>query len=530
MKRLAAACVMAGVLFALGTVGAAKEVTASLPVDATWDNTVSKDFSKSGGNTNISITWFQPYELATPAAPDVSAYPAGTMGGPDLQVASAKLTITAWGVNPAAIYNQPAEKDAVYVGPSKDGPWTALGTNLAATKALHGRGDSVTAITLSDPNLLLKADGGFWVRVKLEDGNQDDYIKSAQLQVTVTATYTYTYTPKKVIFVSAQHASTADANVPGDKGFVDLLEAAHYEVEYVKGWETLDPNKVADLDAADLVIVSRDSSAADLATDADEIVAWNNVKAPVMLLNSYLAAADGWQWFDAVDQDARQPYLQIKALDRSSPVFASVKFTAQYKPPEVNVPETPADANAVPADVNAVPADANTAPIHVAADEVVDANAVTVDPNAAVVVVVVDMNDMVPWYEPNVASGYASFIKTAAAGNGKILAVVPETGTVLIAEWAAGTPFSATSALTPAGPRLFFNAGTQEVPDELTGWGVMNLNAVGQKIFLNAVAYLIPAPAPVAEDNTAEPSATEGTTTEETTEETTTEQTPVTEG
>ncbi len=53
------------------------------------------------------------------------------------------------------------------------------------------------------------------------------------LQVTAHYTYTYTYMPKKIIFVSAQHPSSADANVPGDKGFVDLLRAAYYEVDYM---------------------------------------------------------------------------------------------------------------------------------------------------------------------------------------------------------------------------------------------------------------------------------------------------------
>ncbi len=52
---------------------------------------------------------------------------------------------------------------------------------------------------------------------------------------------------------------------------------------------------------------------------------------------------------------------------------------------------------------------------------------------------------------------------------------------------------------------MFFNAGTQEITNDKVNWGVMNLNAQGQKIFLNAVAYMVvplpqpkPAPAPAA--------------------------------
>jgi hypothetical protein len=493
--------------------------------------------------TKKTITWFQPYEFQGAEAPDFSEYPAGgTITGPnDVAITSATLKIKAWGVKAAAVMGQPAEKDAVYVGASKDGPWTALGVNLATSSAMHGQGDSTTEITLSDPNLLLgiQEAKGFFVRVTLEDGNQNDYVKSAQLVVTTSFTYTYTYVPKRIVFVSAQHASTDDPNVSSDKGFVDLLEGEYYEVEYLPGWETLDPNKVADLNAADLVIVSRDTDSATLASDANEVAAWSGVTAPVMLLNSYLAGSDRWQWVDSAEQDARQPYTSIVALDVANPLFAGVTFDAKYVPPvppevpaevpaEVNVPaEVPVDVNvpadvnapaapvdvnapAAPADVNApaAPADANSTPIHIAEDVnvPVDVNA-PADANApADVNVPVVVNDMVQWYDPNVASGYASFLLTSDAGNGKVLAIVPDTGAILIAEWAAGVPFFATSTQTPAGPRMFFNAGTQRVPDELTGWGNMNLNATGQQIFLNAVAYLLPpAPAPEPEEPVVEP-------------------------
>ncbi|HNS22228.1 MAG TPA: hypothetical protein PKH24_17110 [Sedimentisphaerales bacterium] len=243
---------------------------------------------------------------------------------------------------------------------------------------------------------------------------------------------------RSIVFVSAMHPSTADANVPSDHGFVDLLRTAGYDVDYTKGdvagtsyWETLDPGKQAILDAADLVIISRDCNSSGVSTDAAEIAAWDSVQSPVMLMSSYIAANNRWKWIDINSQDARRAYYDAKAADPNHPIFAGVAL---------------------------------------------------------------DANDAVQWYDPSVASGYASFINSADAGNGTVLAVRPDNGNILIAEWAAGAPFYATSTQTPVDVRMFFSAGTQEVSGEKTNWGVMNLNAEGQKVWLNAVRYLIDPP------------------------------------
>ncbi len=165
--------------------------------------------------------------------------------------------------------------------------------------------------------------------------------------------------------------------------------------------------------------------------------AWNGVKSPLMLMSSYIAANNRFKWLNSSSQDARKVYYDLKALDPSHPLFEGV----------------------------------------------------TLDPN--------DPNNVVQWYDPNAASGYASFINTADAGSGKVLAVRPDNGNILIAEWPARQETYAGSGQVPADRRMFFNAGTQEVSGQKTNWGVMNLNAEGQKIFLNAVAYLLTPPVEV---------------------------------
>ncbi len=257
-----------------------------------------------------------------------------------------------------------------------------------------------------------------------------------------------TATLKKVIFVSAMYPSATDANIPGDQGFVNVLKAAGYDVDYAPGtksgnawvgyWETLDPNKIAALNAADLVIIARGSNSSGMASDATEVAAWTNVKAPLMLMSTYIAANNRWYWINTDKQSARESYYLLGAVDVNHPIFAGMDFAA---------------------------------------------------------------GPAVQWFDPNVASGYANFPLTADAGNGKVLALKPDTGNMLIAEWLPGKPFYATSSQTPAGRRMLFDAGTQEVSGQKVNWGVMNLNAVGQKIFLNAVAYLMtplpPEPVPV---------------------------------
>jgi len=301
--------------------------------------------------------------------------------------------------------------------------------------------DGVNFIPLTDPGFLGIYDGTQTPLVI----NRPDLPETLQVGL-INATYNVTtgyvafddfsiVTPgPKVVWVSAQHASSADANVPGDVGFVNLLRDAGYDVDYATAptvgtsyWETLDPNKMAALEAADLVIVARDCNSSGVSSDANEIAFWNGLKTPVMLLSSYIAGSNRWNWFNTTSQSARESYYDVKAVDPNGAIFAGVAL---------------------------------------------------------------DANDVVQWYDPNVASGYCSFIAMADAGNGTALAVRPDNGNLLIVEWAKGKAFYEGSTQTPGGRRMFFNAGTQEISGLKTDWGVMNLNAEGQQVFLNAVAYM----------------------------------------
>jgi hypothetical protein len=240
----------------------------------------------------------------------------------------------------------------------------------------------------------------------------------------------------RIVFVSASHASGADANIPGDIGWVNLLKSQGCFVDYaapaVVGtsvWETLDAARIAALDAADLVVVSRDNNSSGMATDANEVTAWAKVKAPMILLSPHIARSNRWMWFNSTSVGDRQKFWSLKAANNAHPLFEGVDLNA--------------DA-------------------------------------------------VVQYADPCVGSGTISVMQTKDAGNGRILATLPENGNIAIAEWDGGIPFyNAVTSQTPANSRMFFSAGSQEASGSLTDWGVMNLTPAGQKLFLNAVRYVM---------------------------------------
>ena len=155
------------------------------------------------------------------------------------------------------------------------------------------------------------------------------------------------------------------------------------------------------------------------------------MKTPMILLNAYMARSNRWLWINATDIGARQAYFMAKAVDPMHAIFEGV----------------------------------------------------TLDDDGQVV-----------WLDSAIAPGFSTYISTANAGNGHVIAARPDNNDVLIVEWAAGTPFYAGSTQTPADKRMFFSAGTEQASGTNVGYGVYDLTAEGQEMFLNAVAYMLGQP------------------------------------
>lgn len=63
-------------------------------------------------------------------------------------------------------------------------------------------------------------------------------------------------------------------------------------------YSALDTNatQVAELNAADLVIISRNGNSGDYANNASEIAAWDAITTPLLLGNGFVARANRWNW------------------------------------------------------------------------------------------------------------------------------------------------------------------------------------------------------------------------------------------
>jgi hypothetical protein len=207
-----------------------------------------------------------------------------------------------------------------------------------------------------------------------------------------------------IIYVSDGYDERPD-NVPDDQATVDFLVSLGHTVDYQRvgfgngTWRTLDADKIATLNAADLIIVARCTDSGNYATDATEVGQWNGVKAPLILMTPYFSRNSRWIWYNnaTLSEDGGTPTLV--AVDPHHPIFTGVNLNAKG---EVDI------------------------------------------------------------YDQAVGSGTVSFPGVLEQGNGVLLAQAISGTRTMIAEWQAGKPFYAGGAQTPAGKRMLFCAGTRE--------------------------------------------------------------------
>jgi hypothetical protein len=211
---------------------------------------------------------------------------------------------------------------------------------------------------------------------------------------------------------------------PDDFAWIPWLESLGYTVDVQRGyWTTLDTTKIAALNAADLIIVSRCSSSGNYNTDAAEIGQWSGITTPIIDLAAHFVRNNRWYWFNsATINNLVGPMMEV--VEPGHAIFTGISLDAAQQ------------------------------------------------------VAVVD---------GTTGSGQTSFIGTADPGNGTLLA---KTGTSSwIVEWEPGQPFYAGSPQTPAGKRLLFSAGTQEVAP--TPIGAFNLTEQGKRMLSNAILYML---------------------------------------
>jgi hypothetical protein len=269
--------------------------------------------------------------------------------------------------------------------------------------------DGVTFLPLTDPAYLGLYDGTQTPLVV----NRPDLPDTLQVGL-INATYDVTTgyvafddfsivtpaEPKANIILVTETLDVDADGVRDDKGLEDWLVAEGYSVEATPGkWTVLDPNKIAALNAADLVLISRATSSGNYDDSAEEIASWNAVTTPILNLTAYLVRNNRWKWVNNATATSTTVAPLLMAVDLNHPVFAGVML---------------------------------------------------------------DQDGIAEVLDATVGTGITSFISTLDMGNGKLIAQAIGGDLAWIAEWPAGVEYYAGAGQYAGGKRMLLCAGTQE--------------------------------------------------------------------
>jgi len=220
--------------------------------------------------------------------------------------------------------------------------------------------------------------------------------------------------------------------VADDQGLIDWLVAEGHSVDIRRNtWESLNPQRLGELNAADLIIVSRLTDSA-LYIHDEEPTQWNSVRTPLLLMSPYFARDIRWNWVrsEVVPDDTAETH--VEALDPDHPIFRDVELMHFHR-----------------------------------------------DGPASIVQVI----------DPAIGTGLTSFIGTTDMGNGRLIARPLGTDLAWIAEWDAGVEFYEGAGQFAGGQRMLFCAGTKRVGDSRRA--EFNLTAEGRQMLRNAICYLL---------------------------------------
>jgi hypothetical protein len=262
-------------------------------------------------------------------------------------------------------------------------------------------------------------------------------LDNVQLQVIVP-------TGIKVTYVT--DSPDVDKNgVMDDQGWIDWLTDEGHTVDARRGYylKPLDPNRIIELNAADVIISSRGLSTTNYYdSNGTEATKWNSLKTPMIGMNPYLLRSDRWKWIKSTSAVGTMGSPLMQVLNSTNAIFAGVTIA-------------PGDPN---------------------------------DPNTQNTVAVVDAT---------IGSGNTSFMNSVDAGNGTVLGkTAGSAGVPWIIEWKSGLEYYAGAGQFAGDHRLAFYAGTQ---DASTVQGAFNLTAQGQIMFRNAINYVIAQTMPARE-------------------------------
>lgn len=136
---------------------------------------------------------------------------------------------------------------------------------------------------------------------------------------------------KSVVFVSdnkdAQNLDPA-TNGPRDQTWVDLLEANGYAVNkdfMNQEGRNLDDAKIAALNAADLVIISRNTDSGSY-DNGDAVAQWNAITTPILMQVMHISRSSRWKWLDTTNTNDTMVNMQV--VEPGHPIFQGVTLDA----------------------------------------------------------------------------------------------------------------------------------------------------------------------------------------------------------
>ncbi|OHB59743.1 MAG: hypothetical protein A2167_07695 [Planctomycetes bacterium RBG_13_46_10] len=239
-----------------------------------------------------------------------------------------------------------------------------------------------------------------------------------------------------IVWVSMDWDADSDG-INDSQEWVDKLTDEGYTIDFRPAyWDELTEDKVVELNAADLVIVSATTQSGILSTDATESSLWNSVTAPMMNCCTYVLRSTRWKWVNNGDAslpnnngDQGSPLMQV--IEPGHPIFKGISL---------------------------------------------------------------DTNNQVQVADPTLGSGQCTFIGTADAGNGTLIAKTVGNEWLWIAEWKEGVEFYNGSGTYATNLRMTFSIGGHEVAGngrDVNPARGYNLTDEGWRLYLNAVQYML---------------------------------------
>jgi hypothetical protein len=235
---------------------------------------------------------------------------------------------------------------------------------------------------------------------------------------------------------------TMDWDADGDgvqdsQEWVDKLAEEGYTIDCRPGyWDALTADMVDELNTFELVIISATTQSGVLVNDAAEAALWNSVTAPMMNCCTYALRSTRFNWVNNADAS-----LPNNNGDQGSPLM------------EVIEPDHPIFTG-----------------------------------------ITLDENNQVEVADPTLGSGQCTFIGSANAGNGTLLAKTVGNEWMWIAEWKEGVEFYDGAGTYATNLRMTFSIGGHEVAGngrDVNPARGYNLTDQGWRLFLNTVQYML---------------------------------------